>query len=499
MNEEQKEQNIPAPAPSESDNQNIAPVKGRQLKNWIALVIVLVFIIGGYFVWQNYQKSKLASQVVPYSESSEKAGEKAAVSAIKSLAENRDMKRKIDLVNLLLALQNYKKDKNIYPSTNGLTEKTDDKNSTINSLVPKYIKNIPIDAQSPTFYYGYSSDGKSFAITARLENEKNIDCNMSGKICLYKLTEKNNEEELLKIVRENLEFISSVRIVSTSDWTTQKPGEDPYRLLGNKNTVSESMLDLIGKKAYTFSYQSDNKDKKDSESVIINSRIYSKNSMAVLTAGAGSWMEFKEGDELPGIPDTPGADNTFHMPDLSKVFSAFDFIRSVSDIKKITVESIENKEYYHLSLQPKHKERNKFLDEYLNREIGVYGTGKSIDELFASETDEEYIFEKEQVFKFFENNKQIVIPFSKLVTRPIFRVLLAGSGYDKNEYTVNVLSITGNVWVDKETFLPFRENTSEYDVRYDYNLETKEKGFWEEANEITGNIQYLDINKEFDI
>ncbi len=56
MNEEQKEKNISVPMPSDNNIQNIIPVKSKRLKYWIVLSVVLVFIIGGYFIWKNYLK-----------------------------------------------------------------------------------------------------------------------------------------------------------------------------------------------------------------------------------------------------------------------------------------------------------------------------------------------------------------------------------------------------------------------------------------------------------
>lgn len=494
MNENPNQQNISMSMPVGNNDQAVLLIKSRNIKNWrIVLIAILVLIISGYFVWQNYKKPKMDPAIVPVVENYEKVEKNIAASSIKSLIETRDMERKIDLINLLLALQNYKKDKNSYPSTNGVTEKTEDKNSIIYSLILNYIKKIPIDHQSPDFYYGYNSDGKSFTITARLENGKDPDCFTTGKICLYKLTENNTEEELLKIVRENLDLIKSVRVVSAGDWVTLKPNEDVSRLFDSRNTISEALLDLANEKSYTFSYQGDNKDKKIGELIIIGGKSYLKSKSM---AGVDTWNEVKKKNTLSGAADSQNKEIPYSISDF---FSNFDFIKSVSDVQKVTVETIANKEYYRLSLRPKHKERNKFLDEYLNSKIEIFAPGKKVDDVLSNDAEKEFIFEKEKVFKFIENNKQIVIPFSVLITRPIFRVLLSSSAYNENVYTVYVFSITGDIWIDKETFMPYRENTSKYEVMYDYNLQTKEKDFWDEANEFTTNIQYFDINKEFDI
>lgn len=52
MNEEQKEENIPAPVPSENNNQNIAPVKRWQIKSWhIVLVGGCLNFLSIFYLW----------------------------------------------------------------------------------------------------------------------------------------------------------------------------------------------------------------------------------------------------------------------------------------------------------------------------------------------------------------------------------------------------------------------------------------------------------------
>ncbi len=505
MNEEQKKQDIPIPFSSDINNQNIMPFKKRRIKSWqiILAVFSLLFIIGGFFVWQKYQKQEVQPPLQA-DLNIESPKEEVAANTIKSLYDSKDIKRKIDLVNFLLALQNYKKDKNVFPSTNGVTEKTEDKNSIIYSLAPKYIKSIAIDAKSPDFYYGYTSDGKSFTITARLENEKDPDCYNTGKICLYKLTEKNNEEELLKIVRENLDFINSVRVVTGGKMLTQINGGEIIDFSGDDNggkNTAEFLIDYNNKRAYMSGGNNSGIGFGNSELIVINGKNYLKGGMVGLLTGAKDWIEVKEGDDYPQISDeTRGV---YHLVD---PFEKFGYINGLGMVQKVSIENIDGRTYYHLSLKPKKKERNAFLDEFLKPKLKESGVKESLDEIFKDDGKED-MFLEERVFKFDVNGQEIIIPFSKLINRPVYFTVTSYSNYtgDKNarpdqySYNIKTTSISDDIWVDQETLIPLKEESSIYDVSYYYDFKDKEKFSFESFYDTRTNNQYFDINKEFDI
>ena len=98
--------------------------------------------------------------------------------------KTRDTERKRDLSNLAYTLKKHYKENNQYPISNGL-EKTNDKNCVLwDALIPVKIPTDPLD---PEFYYTYKSDGRSYELTARLENLEDEDCVMENGICLYSL------------------------------------------------------------------------------------------------------------------------------------------------------------------------------------------------------------------------------------------------------------------------------------------------------------------------
>jgi len=90
----------------------------------------------------------------------------------KTVATNKpDTQRKTDLKLIKTALNNYQSDYSVYPQSTALI-KTSDTNSVLaKALVPKYIEKLPVDPQTPKYYYGYKSDGTTFELSAVLENK----------------------------------------------------------------------------------------------------------------------------------------------------------------------------------------------------------------------------------------------------------------------------------------------------------------------------------------
>lgn len=99
--------------------------------------------------------------------------------------KDRDAKRMSDLQRIKTMLVFYQNRYGVYPITKGM-EKTNDKNGAIQKF-----GGIPIDPLNPNYYYGYKSDGKSFELSARLENLENTQCKkISPDVCLYILRDK---------------------------------------------------------------------------------------------------------------------------------------------------------------------------------------------------------------------------------------------------------------------------------------------------------------------
>jgi hypothetical protein len=87
-----------------------------------------------------------------------------------------DIVRQRDLISLKYALKAYASVEGKYPSTNGTMVRIEGKADEIMYQTLKQFYggsfNLKIDPESPTYYYGYASDGSSFTLTAYLVSKK---------------------------------------------------------------------------------------------------------------------------------------------------------------------------------------------------------------------------------------------------------------------------------------------------------------------------------------
>lgn len=99
-------------------------------------------------------------------------------------SESRDIKRKSDLANIAKALDSYQTNTGQYPIS--ANEKISSSAGTLyKSLVPNYITLLPIDPLDPTYYYGYDSDGRSYTLSAVLEDTNDSDGRKIGNKNIY--------------------------------------------------------------------------------------------------------------------------------------------------------------------------------------------------------------------------------------------------------------------------------------------------------------------------
>ncbi len=451
-------------------------------KNLVKIVIVICLIGIIILIASKIYPIKEGNQVNDYDFVDNSKNEQRII-----ITASPDMQRKIDLVNLSLVLESYKKEKGKYPITQGL-EKIGDNDGAIYSLSPVYIKNIPSDIKD-SFYYGYSSDGKTFSLTAQLENVEDIGCQKVEEICLYKINDNNNNEELLKIIRENLNYINSVRVISSSKLINQIGDNDPIKFFDEEKITNELLIDFVNKRKYSFSYQTNEGiDNKISEVIIIDGKNYIKDYTTSQLTGLRDWIEVKEDNILYQIPDS-------HSEFFSgeSQFSEFNFIKYVSKVEEVKTEIIRGREYYHLSIKPMQKEKNDYLSEVLKSNFDL--NNEELEKLFLY-SSEKSVFPDKRVFKFYLGEKELVIPFSKFITHSLYAVLL--SEFGEHSYKINTLSIKGDLWVDKNSLMPLKENNKFIKVNYYYDKNDKSFSF-EMIFETETDKQYFDINKNFDI
>lgn len=106
--------------------------------------------------------------------------------------KGRDKQRVLDLYSISKMLKQYKAENGIYPVSR--TAISLNKDSSVAGKIQSVAsdKSIPVDPNDPKYYYSYeSSNGKSFELTARLEDIDDSGCDVEIKdksgICIYKL------------------------------------------------------------------------------------------------------------------------------------------------------------------------------------------------------------------------------------------------------------------------------------------------------------------------
>ncbi|TSC92851.1 MAG: hypothetical protein CEN89_433 [Candidatus Berkelbacteria bacterium Licking1014_7] len=184
---------VPTPKPS---------VKKSHRIGLIALLVLLIVVLGGgayFFLGTDIGKKMIGLKVnesgdlvtdnLSPSVDNAPSGEPSGLT--KTDAQTNDTQRKTDLSQVKIALEAYKVDKGSYPVA-GAFEHIDNAASNFYKEVAagEYLTQMVYDPKlSDGWWYGYKSvDGKNYALTARLEDETDVDGVQSGSIILYNLT-----------------------------------------------------------------------------------------------------------------------------------------------------------------------------------------------------------------------------------------------------------------------------------------------------------------------
>lgn len=158
-----------------------------------AIVVVGLFFLGNSMGWFGTAlggKAKIASSPSP------SLNPTPTVSVPVIVVNRNDVIRKTDMVNLKTALNKYYNAKQSYPTSISVS-KTSDIDTPLKVLVPDYISSLPIDPLSPSYYYGYKSvDGKTFELTAVLEDKSDQAGTFVGNFFLYIVTDYSQETPL---------------------------------------------------------------------------------------------------------------------------------------------------------------------------------------------------------------------------------------------------------------------------------------------------------------
>lgn len=103
-------------------------------------------------------------------------------------AQTRDLQRKNDLVNIKSALKQYYQINQSYPLSQKVQNLSESDN-IIATQLKDFISPLPKDPSSPTYYYGYISDGKTFTLTAVLEDKNDPNGKEVGNYLIYEITD----------------------------------------------------------------------------------------------------------------------------------------------------------------------------------------------------------------------------------------------------------------------------------------------------------------------
>lgn len=171
-----------------------APEGGN--KSWILIVVFLVILILGGLVFASWQgwiglggieklwKKSPTTTTTPSTTTTTTPTTTTATNA-------NDVQRKADLASLKDALKKYFAANQAYPIA-ATEQKTSDPSTALTVLVPTYIVKLPTDSLT-TQYYGYKSDGKTFEISAVLEDATDPSAIKVGNLYVYKVTDSSTE------------------------------------------------------------------------------------------------------------------------------------------------------------------------------------------------------------------------------------------------------------------------------------------------------------------
>lgn len=168
----------------------------RNYKKIIVIAIALIAVFGGYSVWKSYSDQKGINEGeridIPAQEI-DRPKDPAAVPPVTNAdvptSDDRDNQRVKDIGDISFAIDEYAKfNKNEYPVTNGY-EKISDENSNVYKLLSQdgYLKKNYQDPLPGSYFYGYRSDGKSYELTAALEDSNDLRCKNIGNYCVYSI------------------------------------------------------------------------------------------------------------------------------------------------------------------------------------------------------------------------------------------------------------------------------------------------------------------------
>ena len=189
-----QQQPPPPPPPGYQQPTGMQPASGGGGKTWILIIVLMIILIAGGLVFASWQGwISLGGIEKLWKKTPTPTTTTTPTKTESELAKERDATRKEDLGKIKDALKKYYQANQAYPEAKTV-QKTSDPNCILAStLVPTYLDKLPVDPSSPTYYYGYISDDKTFELTAVLEDQTDASGIQVGTLFLYKVTDTSVE------------------------------------------------------------------------------------------------------------------------------------------------------------------------------------------------------------------------------------------------------------------------------------------------------------------
>lgn len=103
-----------------------------------------------------------------------------------STSAGRDAQRKEDIRKISTLLAAYYADNQSYPISPSLDKLNELLSITAKALAPNYTAKLPVDPLEPDYFYAYKSvDGKSYELTARIEDSVDAEATLVGSKYLF--------------------------------------------------------------------------------------------------------------------------------------------------------------------------------------------------------------------------------------------------------------------------------------------------------------------------
>ncbi len=151
----------------------------------IAVIIsaILIFSVGGYFIWKSFSGSGSSSAPFP----------SPTPGGSISPEDARDDQRIKDILYLsgIIDIYNLDHDGHVFIAKEG--QKISDEGSAVFRELKDsgYLDKALKDPVPDKYYYGYYSDGHTYELTAVLENKSSGKCEIFGDLCVYKISKKD--------------------------------------------------------------------------------------------------------------------------------------------------------------------------------------------------------------------------------------------------------------------------------------------------------------------